>query len=120
MLETELAGVLHGIRLVQNRGFRRLIVEVDSSEAFDLLANRRNVNNQLQQLVDAILEIGEDEEMELNWNVVGREFNAVADRLANNSDDIIGADVIYDFVPGIIAQLLSVDKFGPDGPISMR
>lgn len=37
ILEAELKGILHGIRIARNRGFFRLVVESDSSDAFDLL-----------------------------------------------------------------------------------
>lgn len=76
-------------------------------------------NNQGHQIVKEILEIGVDGEIELEWCLVGRKFNAVADILAKNSYDIIGTDVIYYYVPDIIAKLLVVDKAGSAGPSLM-
>lgn len=51
--------------------------------------------------------------------MVGRKFNIVADKLANNSHVISESNVIYDSVPGFIANLLYVDGYGPAGPLIM-
>lgn len=81
VLELELWGVYPGISLAWGRGYRKLIVEVDSVEAIELLEMGRSANISIHHLLQGILEIGKDS-IEVNWKRIDREFNMVADRLA--------------------------------------
>lgn len=68
-------------------------------------------NHPLNWLRCAILEIG-DGEVEVSWNKINRELNAVADQLAKDSHSIIGDIVIYHIVPDILVIVLTLDGCG--------
>lgn len=59
VLEAELQGILHGLRIAWNRGYKSLMVEAYSTEAIDLLSRGGTGDNNTQLIVNEICEIGE-------------------------------------------------------------
>ena len=80
-LEAELWGLLEGLKLVWQMGFRKVIVESDSNSAVELLSKGAPSCHPLLSIIQACKRI-----IEKDWSCyvqhVYRESNKVADRLA--------------------------------------
>lgn len=112
--EVELDGVFHGLKITQNRGFKKLIVESDSHMVVELL-NALNVHNHpYQNIIDGIKSIG-DAEADFKWRNICCECNSVADLLAKCSLSLQLGCKIYSSPPNFVTQALNSDRVGLGG-----
>lgn len=115
VLESELWSIFHGLRIAWSRGFTKIVIESDCSVAIDLLQQGEVMNRLHYQIRRGILELG-NSEIEVCWSIIGREFNALADRLARESYEIVGNCVVYELIQDFFVQLYSVDLGGFASP----
>lgn len=81
VIEAELWGIYHGFFFAWNKGYKKVVVESNSSLAIELLSALNGVNHLHQLLINGIEEIGEGEG-EWMWKKIDRQNNHVADMLA--------------------------------------
>ncbi|KAF7835253.1 Ribonuclease H protein [Senna tora] len=109
-LHAETWGILHGLEVAWNAGYRRIIVETDSKDVVENISKRNMEMHQSSQLVRKVRNL-----MQRNWDVKirheYREANEVAHRLASLAR--IGADtIVFNEAPGPILPLLFKDQMG--------
>lgn len=80
VLESELWGIYHGLRLAWGRGYKKLLVETDSQEVLDLLTGNAFNNHTFHCLIQGILDIGAGNTEILRRNI-NRDFNEAANKL---------------------------------------
>ncbi|KAK0586532.1 hypothetical protein LWI29_008529 [Acer saccharum] len=111
VLEAELWGILEGLNLVWQRGFRRVIVESDSKIAVDLLNNPAPTLHPLLSIIQACQSF-----FEYDWSCfilyVFRESNRVADRLASLGHSLDLGSTIFNSPPPLVADSLRDDFNG--------
>ncbi|KAL9462413.1 hypothetical protein AB3S75_000421 [Citrus x aurantiifolia] len=111
VLSAELWGLLHGLRMAWENGFRRVQVGVDNKSVVHLLTMASIPENENATLIKAIRKL-----LEQDWIVqlehVYREANCAADFLATYSlNSPIGLHVLLSPPPGIVG-ILCKDAYG--------
>lgn len=96
VLEAELWGILHGLKLAWSRGFRHIHVYSDSQGAVNLLSDGCSRTHVCYPLVTAIHEVHGDGGV-VKWSHVLREANEVADALAKEYLSSNGDVGIFEF-----------------------
>ena len=110
-LRAELWGVLKGVNLAKSLSLGRLVVEMDSKVAHDLITIRCPEDHPCADLVKNIVELAN-----LNWeiyfNLIYREANRCADALAGLGQN--SNDVYFDSsnIPHFLQPLLRDDVAG--------
>lgn len=82
VLCTELWGILIGLEMAWNEGYRKLLLEVDSATAVQLLSSASNLHGSHKQVVSAIHQLWQSRPWEVLSCHIYREANGSGDWLA--------------------------------------
>lgn len=109
ILSAEIWGILKGLELAWEKGFRRVIMESDSNEAVGLVCNVCPTIHPLAPLIQRTKEM-----MGKNWEVrmrhCFREENAAANWLANEAARSNGRMVFLEAAPEGLAHVIQKDR----------
>ncbi|KAK4283181.1 hypothetical protein QN277_000163 [Acacia crassicarpa] len=108
-LTAELWGCLHGLKLAWDRGYRNVILEVDSADAVELIRNSISDTHEDRYLVEEIQAL-----VHRDWTVetklISRRGNIVADHLAKLSLSSFPGFHLISIPDMELARLLERDK----------
>ncbi|KAE8719519.1 hypothetical protein F3Y22_tig00109949pilonHSYRG00059 [Hibiscus syriacus] len=96
VLQSELWGVLDGLKLAWHRGHRRLILQMDNMEAFEMVTS--TTHDSPISLVPSIFELL-NRDWQVNLKLIRSEANMATDFLAKASGVTDGDLRIYDSSP---------------------
>lgn len=104
--KAELWGLLDGLNIAWDRGFRRVEVELDSLFVVNVVQQEGEAANDFSSIVQSIKELlGRD--WMVNLKHVFREANKSADRMANFATSLpLGCHIFDNPIPGILPLLL--------------
>ncbi|KAL4274050.1 hypothetical protein GQ457_13G018960 [Hibiscus cannabinus] len=111
ILEAELWRILEGLRLAWLHRFERVQCQTDSSEAYDLITSLDASSSSIY-LVRAIADYSSKSWM-LDYVLIKRETNFVADLLAKSYPALDGSTSIYYVAPTPLLPILVKDLHGP-------
>jgi ribonuclease HI len=109
VVHAELWEIVYGLKLANNRGYKRIHVESDSLIAINLIRNGCNKEHSAFQLVKTALRFTEDMEAVI-WQHSLREANQVADTLAKHSLSLLDNCKVFDNVPAFLVMPLMADS----------
>ncbi|XP_050238477.2 uncharacterized protein LOC126687968 [Mercurialis annua] len=119
VLQSELWGALDGLDIAWNKGFRNVILEMDSKLAVDAIAKNRSPTNANSNLLNAIRCI-----LNQDWQVhichIHREGNRSADSMASQGFYHNMGLTIYDNMPQDVAHCFMDDLAGVSLPRMCR
>lgn len=111
-LSAELWGILKGLEIMWERGWRRVMVESDSRMTVAIIKGQKEASH---TQLPFIMEIHDflRKEWEIKVAHVCREANSVADRLASKAaSSTVGLQTWDYLVPDFVAEVVRVDKDG--------
>lgn len=111
VVEPELLAIYHGVLIAISKGERRLVVDTDSQEAFQLLMAGSSSQHSLSRIIDGIGRIVNANSF-VRWSKVPKELNKVDDILAKHILFISSSCEFYDIAPNFNLSSLLEDKMG--------
>ncbi|XLT82649.1 hypothetical protein HN873_004402 [Arachis hypogaea] len=114
-VQAELQGVLHGLRMAADLGMRRVVVEVDAMEVYEMLKDHTKITTCHSKVLREILSLIR-RPWEISFNHVGRETNKCAHWLAQTSIKYKENFCFLDSSPFELLPLLSDDANGVNLP----
>ncbi|KAF7816000.1 hypothetical protein G2W53_029969 [Senna tora] len=112
ILWAELRGILDGLELLWNKGFRKVVIECDSKVALELVENGTTENHPCSGLVHQIRSL-----VDRNWDVnlvhAFREANQAADLMAKMSHTLSEGLHVFCYPHKDLGYILAADLYGP-------
>lgn len=110
VFNAELWGVYIGLKHCLQLGFRRIVLELDSSSLVQTLQRDRHDTVISHLLRDCLQLLGRFEEISISHTL--REGNTTADYLANLGHNIVSGVTFYSHPPSGLGQILLSDSMG--------